>query len=88
MMGFHVNADKMKEDHRNDYAPTMTLLQNDYAPTMTLLQNDYLPTMTLLQNIKDLQVIVFLGPDSVSMTVCIARTGQLSNPYYHLVFLF
>lgn len=78
MMGFHVNADKMKEeDHRNDY-----------APTMTLLQDDYLPTMTLLQNVKDLQVIVFLGPNSVSMTVCIARTGQLSNPYYHLVFLF
>lgn len=78
MMGFHVSAGKMKgEDHRNDY-----------APTMTLLQNDYFPTMTLLQNIKDLQVIVFLGPDSVSMTVYIARTGQLSNPYYHLVFLF
>lgn len=78
MMGFHVSADKMKEEDHG----------NDYAPTMTLLQNDYLPTMTLLQNIKDLQVIVFLGPDSVSMTVCIARTEQLSNPYYHLVSLF
>ena len=44
--------------------------------------------MTFLQDIKNLKVIVFLEPEAISMTVCIAQTGQVSNLYYHLILLF
>lgn len=35
-------------------------------------------------------IIEFLGPDSIYLTICIARTGQVNNPYYHFsdIFLF